>query len=190
MVAKKIKNKALKIKDLDFSDLTNQDDTEPSSTSAPPPPPPMLPGGVPPPPPPPMSGGPPPPPPPPPMFGAPPPPPPPPAIPGVPPPPPPMPGLGLSAPPPPPPLLAARMSLGSCLSLNSSRNSIYGSCSNLSKDEEKRKLIKLHWREAQVPVYSAKEESIWNTLSHIDLDKEKLAHLFELKQNELKTKVF
>ncbi|CAF1012151.1 unnamed protein product, partial [Brachionus calyciflorus] len=47
---------------------------------------------------------------------------------------------------------------------------------------------KLHWREAQVPVYANKEESIWTSLVPLDLDKDKLSHLFELKQNEVKTK--
>ena len=34
-----------------------------------------------------------------------------------------------------------------------------------------------------------KEDSIWNSLTPIDIDKEKLACLFELKQAEVKTKV-
>ena len=34
-----------------------------------------------------------------------------------------------------------------------------------------------------------KEDSIWNSLAPIDIDKEKLACLFELKQAEVKTKV-
>ncbi|RNA07900.1 FH1 FH2 domain-containing 3 [Brachionus plicatilis] len=155
-IANKILNRALKIKDLDFTDLTSKDDFDPTSApSAPPPAPP----------PPPMLGGPPPPPP---FFGAPPPPPPPP------------PNLGPGGPPPPPLSI-----FGSKLSRNSMNTSIL----NLKEDDgqDKRKLIKLHWKEAQVPVFSS-DESIWTSLTPLDLDKEKLAHLFELKQNEVKTK--
>lgn len=157
-IANKILNRALKIKDLDFTDLTCKDDLDPTSApSAPPPAPP----------PPPMLGGPPPPPP---LFG------------GPPPPPPPPPMLGSGAPPPPPPSL-----FGSKLI----KNSMNTSTLNLKDDDsqDKRKLIKLHWKEAQVPVFSS-DESIWTTLTPLDLDREKLAHLFELKQNEAKTKVF
>ena len=67
----------------------------------------------------------------------------------------------------------------------------------LEDDHDKRKLIKLHWREAQVPItivpvsrYAPpQEETIWSSLNGVDIDKEKLAHLFELKQAEIKTKV-
>jgi hypothetical protein len=76
-LASKVLTKPLIIKDLDFSDLTQVDDTDfvgRPGGGGPPPPPPMFGGGPggPPPPPPPMfgGGGPPPPPPPPPMFGA------------------------------------------------------------------------------------------------------------------------
>lgn len=94
-LASKVLTKPLKIKDLDFSDLTQVDDSDlngprmmgmmgAAGGPPPPPPPPGMPGmmGGPPPPPPPMFGvgPPPPPPPPPPMFGAGPPPPPPPPM--------------------------------------------------------------------------------------------------------------
>lgn len=93
-LASKVLTKPLKIKDLDFSDLTQIDDNDLNGPrmmgmmggagGPPPPPPPGMPGmmGGPPPPPPPMFGvgPPPPPPPPPPMFGAGPPPPPPPPM--------------------------------------------------------------------------------------------------------------
>lgn len=178
-IANKIMNRPLLIKDLDFTDLTSLDDVEVNrvvgSIPPPPPPPPMMmfgPGGVPPPPPPP-----------PPAFGIPPPPPPPP--------PPPMMG-GPPPPPPPPPML--KLNLGNNLSSSSSANNLNGSNQNLAKedDQDKRKLIKLHWREAFVnraPQQTKEPESIWSSLTPIDIDKEKLSHLFELKQAEVKTKV-
>ncbi len=184
-IANRILTRPLQIKDLDFTDLTTMDDLEVTRVStAPPPPPPMfgfngLAGGPPPPPPPPPMGG----------FG------------GPPPPPPPMGGFG--GPPPPPPMFK----------MSQSTNNLSGSVMNLSSrpgadvdDQDKRKLIKLHWREAQVPFTPApapvvsrygsvapaqpvQDESIWSSLTHMEIDKEKLAHLFELKQAEVKTKV-
>jgi hypothetical protein len=58
-------------------------------------------------------------------------------------------------------------------------------------DQDKRKLIKLHWREAFVnrAPQLAKDESFWAALTPIEIDKEKLSHLFELKQAQVKTKV-
>lgn len=169
-----VKNKPLFIKDLDFRDLTEVDDTIEQQrvmmsfgSGGPPPPPPMAGFG----------GPPPPPPPPPPMFGAGPPPPPPP--------PPPMFGTGPPAPPPPPPMFGSLKN-----NLNSS-SSPYNSTLNLSgssKNDEK-KLVRLHWKEAACPVVTS-DESIWNNLTTIDIDKDKLAHLFELKQTEVKTKVW
>lgn len=74
-----------------------------------------------------------------------------------------------------------------------------GSNPNLSKSmhnsstvtelSDGRKLTKLHWREAQINFNASKDESIWNTLNPIEIDKDKLAALFELKQTEVKTKV-
>ena len=60
------------------------------------------------------------------------------------------------------------------------------------EEHEQKKLNKLHWREAYIhntTFSGAKEESIWNEISHIDIDKDKLAVLFELKQSEIKAKV-
>jgi hypothetical protein len=187
-IANKLLTRALMIKDLDFSDLTQQDDTDATRApmGVPPPPPPMF-GGAP------MGmGGGPPPPPPPPMFGG-----------AGPPPPPPPPMFGGGGPPPPPPMLAfnlkpASSSNQTTSSSNSNLNN--GSNSNLSKssqheqqpdaDHDKRKLTKLHWREAQITAaFNSKDDSIWNTITHIDIDKEKLANLFELKQTEVKAKV-
>ena len=88
-----------------------------------------------------------------------------------------------------------RFNLGGNLSSSSSANNLNGSNPNLAKDQDdqdKRKLIKLHWREAFVnraPPPTKEPESIWSILTPIDIDKEKLSHLFELKQAEVKTKV-
>ena len=174
-----IKNKPLLIKDLDFRDLTFADDVDPTKfvVSMPPPPPPMDGAHI--------FGGPPPPPPPPPLFGCPPPPPPPPPplFGGLPPPPPPPPGgFNLPPPPPPPPFNGN----GSLSKVNT--NSPNGSTLNLSKNDDSRKLTKLHWREA-FTIASSKEDSIWNDIQNVEIDKEKLGVLFELKQSELKTKV-
>ena len=111
-------------------------------------------------------------------------------IPGPPPPPPPMLKMGgPPAPPPPPKSLNGSSLSASTLTLN-------GSNPNLTKaieeaDQDKRKLVKIHWREANVVMasFNSKEESIWSNLSPIEIDKEKLSHLFELKQTEVKTKV-
>lgn len=209
-IANKIQNRPLLIKDLDFTDLTSQDDsidvvrinTIPppppmAGFGGPPPPPPLggFGGPPPPPPPPPMMGfgGPPPPPPPPPPMGGPPPPPPPMSGFGPPPPPPPMGGFKAGGPPPPPPF-ANKTNIGSGLSM--STNTLNGSNQNLAKqneenDQDKRKLVKIHWREANISMasYASKDESIWASLSPVEIDKEKLSHLFELKQTEIKTKV-
>ncbi|XP_048253560.1 FH1/FH2 domain-containing protein 3-like isoform X4 [Haliotis rufescens] len=156
----------LKIKDMDFTDLRDEDDDDvfappkmafdmngdmppPPPMGFPPPPPPL--GGFPPPPPPPMMGG---------M------PPPPPMPPGMPPPPPP-PSMG--GPPPedsnlPPPLGA-----------------------NLPKNK---KTIRLHWRPLQTQPATPKEkdETVWKQLVTVKLDPEKLEHLFETRSSEVKTK--
>ena len=154
--------RALKIKGMDFTDLSDNDDVSvfqpimpvnvgvlggpPPPPGAPPPPPPMGMGaGPPPPPPPPMFGAPPPPPPP--MFGAPPPPPP-----------------GMGAPPPPPP--------------------------GMGTIKKNKKTVRLHWREVRLlaqPVTCA--ESIWNKLGPVKLDTDKLEHLFESRVSEMKSKV-
>jgi hypothetical protein len=181
-IANKVLNRPLVIKDLDFTDLTDKDDVDVNQVIGIPPPPPPPPfnmnGSS-------MNGGPPgpPPPPPPPMFGL--------GGPPAPPPPPPPPKGGFKGgapPPPPPPMLAMS-------SLTNNQKSLSSSNSNLNKsqeqeaDHDKRKLIKLHWREAQLPGAYQKEECIWSNLNSIEIDKEKLSHLFELKINEVKTKV-
>lgn len=95
-----------------------------------------------------------------------------------------------SGPPPPPPpggLKPGGPNLSGSnpnLSNKSSHNS-----STVTELSDGRKLTKLHWREAQVNFNANKDESIWCTLNPIDIDKEKLACLFELKQTEVKTKV-
>ncbi|CAH1779576.1 unnamed protein product, partial [Owenia fusiformis] len=85
--------------------------------------------------------------------------PPPPSLGGPPPPPPPF-----GAPPPPPP-------------------------GNTDSLQRKSKTVRLHWRELQNntpnPVV---KDSIWDRLSKVTLDKEKLEHLFETRNVELKTK--
>lgn len=200
-IANKILNRPLLIKDLDFTDLTQQDDSidvirynampppPPMGGFGGPPPPPPMSGFGGPPPPPPFSGfGPPPPPPPPPPMCGPPPPPPMNGF-GPPPPPPPMGNFKAGGPPPPPPFMVKTSNL------SMSTNTLNGSNSNLAKtneetDQDKRKLVKIHWREANISMaFNSKEESIWTTLTPVEIDKEKLSHLFELKQTEVKTKV-
>ena len=163
--------RSLKIKDMDFTDLHDEDDQDvfappvlnfEGMPGMPPPPPgmPPPPPGMPPPPPPPGMG----PPPPPPLgMGGPPPPP------GMPPPPPP-PGGGLPPLPPqsnlPPPPGA-----------------------NLPK---KKKTVKLHWRALQnieQPHPSTKGETVWKDLIPVKLDVEKLEHLFESRTSDTKQKV-
>ncbi|XP_035760452.1 FH1/FH2 domain-containing protein 1, partial [Neolamprologus brichardi] len=160
---------ALRIKDLDFSDLLDEEDIDVldidtldcstssftlSGISPPPPPPPGMPG-APPPPPPPGGFAPPPPPPPPPGGLAPPPPPPPP---GVPPPPPPPPGV-----PPPPPLLGA--------------------------SQKKKKTVKLFWKELKQADGPKKcrfgRGTVWASLDKVAVDTASLEHLFESKGKEL-----
>uniref|UniRef100_A0AAX7T9C2 Formin homology 2 domain containing 1 n=1 Tax=Astatotilapia calliptera TaxID=8154 RepID=A0AAX7T9C2_ASTCA len=155
---------ALRIKDLDFSDLLDEEDidvldidTFDSSASSftlsgippPPPPPPGMPGAPPPPPPPPLPGGlaPPPPPPPPPGGLAPPPPPPPPGV-------------------PPPPLLEA--------------------------SQKKKKTVKLFWKELKQADGPKKcrfgRGTVWASLDKVAVDTARLEHLFESKGKELPTK--
>ncbi|CAI5646347.1 unnamed protein product [Oreochromis niloticus] len=151
---------ALRIKDLDFSDLLDEEDidvldidTFDSSASSftlsgippPPPPPPGMPGAPPPPPPPPPPGGlaPPPPPPPPPGGLAPPPPPPPPGV-------------------PPPPLEAS---------------------------QKKKKTVKLFWKELKQADGPKKcrfgRGTVWASLDKVAVDTARLEHLFESKGKEL-----
>lgn len=157
----------LKIKDMDFTDLKDEDDED---VLCPPklcfdgsvgPPPPPLPGGLPPPPPP---GGVPLPPPPP---G------------GMAPPPPPPPG-GLAPPPPPPGgRITATVQTPSTLPPPPG--------ANLKKNK---KTVRLHWRALPTdsPHPATKGEVIWKQLLPVVIDTEKLEHLFETKTSELKTK--
>ena len=157
--------RSLKIKDMDFTDLENDEDQDvfaPPSMNFD-----ML-GGMPPPPPPPGMG-----PPPPPGMGPPPPP-------GMGPPAPPPPGMGL--PPPPPPMMG-----GSAPPPPSNLPPPPGA--NLPK---KKKTVKLHWRALQnvdQPHPSTKGETVWKQLVPVTLDVEKLEHLFETRTSETKQKV-
>lgn len=151
----------LRIKDLDFSDLLDEEDIDvldmdtfdsshPSIPGVPPPPPP-LPGGM---------AAPPPPPPPPPPLGA-----------GVPPPPPPPPpGGGVPPPPPPPPLLGAARPLSSA-------------------PLQKKKTVKLFWRELKQADRPQKcrfgRGTVWASLDKVEVDTARLEQLFESKTKEL-----
>lgn len=155
--------RSLKIKDMDFTDLENDEDQDvfaPAPMSfdmldgMPPPPP-----GMPPPPPPPGMGPPPPP--------------------GMGPPPPPPPGMGY---PPPPPMMGGSSSLPPS-------NLPPPPGANLPK---KKKTVKLHWRALQnveQPHLATKGETVWKNLVPVVLDVEKLEHLFETRTSESKQKV-
>ncbi|XP_042616210.1 FH1/FH2 domain-containing protein 1-like isoform X4 [Cyprinus carpio] len=153
-------SRPLRIKDLDFSDLMEEEDIDvldidTFDTG--------LPNGVPPPPPP-MPG-----------LGSappPPPPPPPPGPPGLAPPPPlPSPG-GLSVPPPPPGLLPLSPSQGNDLAFL-----------------KKRKTVKLFWKELKQPDSPRKckfgRGTVWASLDKVAVDTAKLEHLFESKGKDL-----
>jgi hypothetical protein len=58
----------------------------------------------------------------------------------------------------------------------------------LTSESASIKLTKLHWKEAYT-MTKTKDDSIWNDIVKTDVDKEKLSHLFKLKQSEFKTKV-
>ncbi|XP_077376555.1 FH1/FH2 domain-containing protein 1 isoform X4 [Festucalex cinctus] len=174
---------SLRIKDLDFSDLLDEEDVDvldmdtsdsaSSCSSAPaplggaPPPPPPLPGGLAPPPPPPLPGSLAPPPPPPlPGSLAPPPPPP---LPGgpAPPPPPPLPGSLAPPPPPPPPSSGAPSPLVG----------------------KKKKTVKLFWRELKPTSAPSKcrfgRGTVWASLDTVQVDTGRLEHLFESRAKEM-----
>ncbi|XP_042868398.1 uncharacterized protein LOC122250818 isoform X2 [Penaeus japonicus] len=159
-------NRPLQLCDLDFSDLTAQDDqvtVEVNKPGGPPPPPPpggTIPAGPPPPPPP---GGPPPPPPP---VGGPPPPPPAPGKRPGPPPPPSAPQDGDAPPPPPPP-----------------QNGVDGQQEDSSKPHKTKKTIKLFWKEVRDP--RIPEATIWDKMEDIPVDTQKLEHLFESRAKDL-----
>ncbi|XP_031425076.1 FH1/FH2 domain-containing protein 1 isoform X2 [Clupea harengus] len=154
-------SRALRIKDLDFSDLKEEEDIDVLDMDAfdsglsngiPPPPPPMPGLGAAPPPPPPPPG--------PPGMASPPPPPPPPPC-GGPPPPPPPPGM-----PPPAPLHAT--------------DPVFA---------KKRKTVKLFWKELKQPDSPRKclfgYGTVWASLDKVTVDTAKLEHLFESKAKEL-----
>ncbi|MEQ2163573.1 FH1/FH2 domain-containing protein 1, partial [Goodea atripinnis] len=152
----------LRIKDLDFSDLLEEEDIDvldmdsydstPSSSRSSNVPPSLRGGAIPPPPPPPPLPG---------AAPAPPPPPPPPLGCGIPPPPPPPPLLG--APPPPP-----------------------GLSSELMK---KKKTVKLFWKELKQAESPQKcrfgRGTVWASLDKVEVDTSRLEHLFESKAKEL-----
>uniref|UniRef100_A0A6Q2ZPT1 Formin homology 2 domain containing 1 n=1 Tax=Esox lucius TaxID=8010 RepID=A0A6Q2ZPT1_ESOLU len=162
-------NPALKIKDLDFSDLMEEEDIDvldidvfDSGLSN---------GGVPPPPPPIPGLG----------CGPPPPPPPPPGLPGMspfPPPPPPPPGGGMFSPPPPPPPPGAPPP-----PLSSPVRALDPAFA------KKRKTVKLFWKELKQPDSPRKckfgRGTVWASLDKVAVDTAKLEHLFESKAKEL-----
>ncbi|KFU92172.1 FH1/FH2 domain-containing protein 1, partial [Chaetura pelagica] len=182
----------LKIKDLDFTDLGDEEDldildTRPmangsflppgiEATSAGalmvPPPPPAFPGCPPPPPPPPANPGCPPPPPPPPAFpGCPPPPPPPPAFAGCPPPPPPPPAIPGC---PPPPGLPST------------------STTDGPSQAKKKRTVKLFWKELKqldgtVGPGRFGQGTLWASLQSVEVNAAKLEHLFESRSKEAPT---
>ncbi|NP_001361587.1 FH1/FH2 domain-containing protein 1 isoform 1 [Xenopus tropicalis] len=167
----------LKIKDLDFTDLCEEEDYDvlyfdsPETVSPPHPPvlnsvPPLSLSG--------MPFPPPPPPPPPPLPGCLPPPPPPicPPPPPICPPPPFSNSLNLPPPPPAPPSFSS-------MSQNSSSTAL----------TKKRKTVKLFWREMKEPENTSRGKfgkgTLWDSLDKVSLDTEKLEHLFESKAKEL-----
>ncbi|XP_054626553.1 FH1/FH2 domain-containing protein 1 isoform X2 [Dunckerocampus dactyliophorus] len=157
----------LRIKDLDFSDLLDEEDidvldmdTYDSSSSAPlllgcPPPPPPPPGGRAPPPPPPPGG------------------------PVPPPPPPPLPPGG-PAPPPPPPLPGAPPLPPSSLTATAAVAATF---------PRKKKTVKLFWRELKQADGPKQcrfgRGTVWASLDKVQVDTARLEHLFESKAKEL-----
>ncbi|XP_025115916.1 FH1/FH2 domain-containing protein 1-like isoform X3 [Pomacea canaliculata] len=155
--------RSLKIKDMDFTDLKEEEDQDVFS-------PPKLTcemtgmlGDLPPPPPPPGMAGLPPPPPPPGMAGL----------------PPPPPAIGLFPPPPP------SSGMTAC---SPSSNLPPPLGANLPK---KKKTVKLHWRPLQTvesPHPATKGDVVWKDLLPFKIDVEKMEHLFENRTNEVKAK--
>ncbi|CAF0802364.1 unnamed protein product [Rotaria sp. Silwood1] len=167
----KVLSRRLVVQDLNFEELDERDDANIMMPGGgrpgfPPPPPMMMNGGGPPPPPPPMMlGGPPPPPPP--MGGA--------------PPPPPFLPRGMGPPPPPPPMTMSNGGINGPPRLPTKPQTISKSV----------KTIRLHWRETapnMMPTVPGAEDSLWQSLIKVQLDTEKLAQLFELKQSDVKIK--
>ncbi|XP_037619125.1 FH1/FH2 domain-containing protein 3 isoform X1 [Sebastes umbrosus] len=149
---------ALRIKDLDFSDLLDEEDIDVldmdtmDSTSS-------------------CFSGVPPPPPPPPGLGVPPPPPLPPPPPGAPPPPPPPPGLGAPPPPPPPPPPSS---------------SSAATASSQKKKKKTVKLFWKELKQADGPQKCRfGRGTVWASLDKVAVDTSRLEHLFESKAKEL-----
>ncbi|VDI19316.1 Hypothetical predicted protein, partial [Mytilus galloprovincialis] len=159
---KKRLHRPLKIKDLDFTDLCDDEDID---VFAPVPfagGPPGI-GGIPPPPPP---------------FGI-----------GGPPPPPPPPGMGIPPPPglpggipPPPPMFGGGPQNNVDLNLPPAPGSTL---------KKKKKTLKLHWREVKTeqPHPITKGDTVWKDLIDVKVDPDKLEHLFETRMSEIKQKV-
>lgn len=162
------------INDLDFTDLRDDDDADILVThrfaNGPPP----LPGCPPPPPP---SGG--------------PPPPPPPHINGPPPPPPPM-----NGPPPPPPPMGrgpAVNSLHNCPPqppwMQQRQQTLQQQTSTQNTIAKNKKTVKLFWKEVRVDpslvLKTPKKKTIWDELSQVPVDTQKLEHLFENRAKEV-----
>ncbi|XP_071172446.1 FH1/FH2 domain-containing protein 3-like isoform X30 [Mytilus edulis] len=158
---KKRLHRPLKIKDLDFTDLCDDEDID---VFAPVPfagGPPGI-GGIPPPPPP---------------FGI-----------GGPPPPPPPPGMGIPPPPglpggipPPPPMFGGGPQNNVDLNLPPAPGSTL---------KKKKKTLKLHWREVKTeqPHPITKGDTVWKDLIDVKVDPDKLEHLFETRMSEIKQK--
>ncbi|NXG03748.1 FHOD1 protein, partial [Sakesphorus luctuosus] len=177
----------LKIKDLDFTDLGEEEDfdildTGPMTNGS------FLHSGIEamsagtymiPPPPPPIPGCPPPPPPPPPIPGCPPPPPPPPAVPGCPPPAPPPPAIP-GCPPPPPPMAPG------C----PAPPGLPGSSATDGPSQAKKRTVKLFWKELKqldgtVGPGKFGQGTLWASLQNVEVNAAKLEHLFESRSKEV-----
>ncbi|XP_046906912.1 FH1/FH2 domain-containing protein 1 isoform X3 [Hypomesus transpacificus] len=158
--------RALRIKDLDFSDLLEEEDIDvldmdtfdtrmPNGGVPPPPPPPPGQAGVPPPPQLPPPGT-------------------------APPPPPPLPGLGGPPPPPPPPPCAPPPPPSSSSSSHQCPEPAFA---------KKRKTVKLFWKELKQSDTPRKckfgRGTVWASLDKVTVDTAKLEHLFESKAKEL-----
>ncbi|NXA29305.1 FHOD1 protein, partial [Ibidorhyncha struthersii] len=182
----------LKIKDLDFTDLGEEEDfdildTGPMTNGS------FLPPGIEatsagtlmvPPPPPAVPGCPPPPPPPPAVPGCPPPPPPPPAVPGCPPPPPPPPAVPGCPPPPPPPPAVPGCPLPPGLPSPSATDG--------PSQAKKKRTVKLFWKELKqldgtVGPGRFGQATLWASLQNVEVNVAKLEHLFESRSKEAPT---
>ncbi|KAK3086683.1 hypothetical protein FSP39_021897 [Pinctada imbricata] len=152
-------HRPLKIKDLDFTDLKDEEDASVFATPA-------VPG---------FGGGAGVPPPPPPMPGMAPPPPPPP--PGAPPPPPPAPGMG----PPPPPPFGTPPAPAMVVNLPPPPGANLQKCKKTIK-------LHWRTVQPETPHPSTKGETIWKNIIPVKVDPEKLEHLFETRTSEMAKK--